>query len=150
MDTHKLEDGSRLLGTVRWGAIATGAFVAVALQTVLMLFGFAIATSTGDHSTGTGYALWALLSQVCALAVGSALAASVGHAETRGAGMAAGAMTWAVALVLGSIVTGFGHLNEAAAWTAFFGAVLGLGAAMLGGAFAAKTQRFAEPAHYAG
>jgi hypothetical protein len=46
-------------------------------------------------------------------------------------------MTWAVAITIGGLLsaTGVTRIGENGAWTAFLGAVLSLGAAILGGGF---------------
>lgn len=144
MDTRRLEEGSRLFGATRWSAIATGVFVALALQTVLLLLGLALGRSVGDEAVGGGFALWAIIVQLCSIAVGAALAASTSHADTRMGGIAAGVMTWAVSLVLGGVLSGVAFMrgtDGGDAWSAFFGALLGLGAAILGGAFGATLGR---------
>lgn len=140
MDTRKLEEGSRLIGATRWASIATGVFVALALQTLLLLLGLALGRSVGDEAVGGGYAVWAIVVQLCALVVGAALAAATSHASTRMGGIAAGVMTWAVALVLGGVLSGIAvvrGVDGTGAWSAFVGALLGLGAAIVGGAFGA-------------
>lgn len=140
MDTRKLDEGSRLLGAISWAAIATGVFVALALQTLLLLLGLGFGLSIGDGTVGGAYAVWAVVVQLCSIAVGAALAAALSHTGHRMGGVAAGVMTWAVALVLGGLISGFSlmqRLDGAGAWSAFFGALLGLGAAIVGGAFGA-------------
>jgi hypothetical protein len=143
MDTRKLDEGTRLVGGVSWSAIATGAVIAVALQTVLVLLGVAIASSVGDRAPEGGYAVWVVLVQIVALAVGAALTARLSHAERRMNGVAAGVMTWAVSLVIGGAASAFvmgAQLNRGA-WSAFFGALIGLGAAIVGGSFGATIGR---------
>lgn len=138
MDTRKLEEGSRLVGATSWSAIASGVFVALALQTVLLLLGLAFGLSVGDRAVGGGYAMWAILVQLSSIAVGSALAAAVTHAERGKGGMVAGLMTWAVAIVIGGALSWISvgrMVDGTGAWSAFVGAVLGLGAAILGGVF---------------
>jgi len=138
MNTRRLEEGSRLFSAIRWGAIASGVFVALALQTLLLLLGLAFGLSVGDEAIGGGYALWAVIVQLFCLFVGAALAAALSHAHGRSGGIAAGVMTWAVALVIGGALGGFSltqRLDGTAAWSAFVGALLGLVAAIAGGAF---------------
>ena len=152
MDTRKIDEGTRLVGAISWSAIATGAVIAVALQTLLVLLGVAIASSVGDHAPEGGYALWVVLVQIVALAVGAALTARLSHAGRRMNGIAAGLMTWAVSLVLGGAASAFvmrGPL-EHGAWSAFFGALIGLAAAILGGSFGATLGRSASPPPLAG
>lgn len=137
MNTRKLEETSRLVGATSWAAIASGVVVALAIQTVLVLLGLAVGLSVGDGMIAGGFAVWAVLVQLCSMAVGAALAAATSHAEGRMGGIIAGVMTWAVAITIGGLLSSIGiaRLGEGGAWTAFFGAVLGLGAAILGGGF---------------
>lgn len=147
MNTHRLEESSRLVAATSWGAIAAGVFVALSLQTLLLLLGLALGLSVGDRTVSGGYTLWAVIVQLGSLAIGAALAARASRVSTQLAGMVAGAMTWAVTIVLG----GLGGLTLASvamvpgatsgAWAAFFGILLGLGAAVLGGAFGATLGR---------
>ena len=137
MDTRRLDESSRLVGATSWAAIASGVFIALALQTLLLLFGLALGLSVGDRAVGGGFALWAVIVQLFAIAVGAALAARLSHAHYRMGGMVAGIMTWAVALALGGTLTGatFGErFASTGAWAGFIGAILGLGAAIVGGA----------------
>ncbi len=143
MDSHKLVQASRLVGATSWAAIASGVFIALAMQILLLLLGIAIGLSVGDEDVAGGFALWAIIVQLASIAVGSALAASLSHAETRRGGMAAGVMTWAVALALGGALSGLAVVRsiEGGAWSAFVGALLGLVVAMLGGAYGATLGR---------
>lgn len=143
MDTRKIDEGTRLVGAISWSAIATGAVIAVALQTVLLLLGLAITSSVGDRVPEGGYSLWVVLVQVVALAVGAALTARLSHAERKMNGVAAGVMTWAVSLVIGGAASAFvmGAQLDRGAWSAFLGALIGLAAALLGGSFGATIGR---------
>lgn len=145
MNTYKLEEGSRLLAATSWGAIAAGVFVALALQLLLLLLGLAFAVSVGDHIAEGGFAWWGFFVQLAALCVGGALAARVSRASSQLGGMVAGAMTWAVAVVIGGALGGVplagaaaSELGASGAWAAFFGVLLGLGAALIGGAFGSR------------
>jgi len=145
MDTRKLEEGSKLIASTSWAAIASGVFVALALQIVLLLFGLAVGLSVGDKTVGGGYALWAVIVQLFAIAVGAALAARIAHAGHTSGGIVAGIMTWAVSLVLGGALQGFTMVQRfdstGGAWAAFLGVTLGLGAAIVGGAIGASRWR---------
>lgn len=143
MNTRKLDESTRLIGGISWSAIATGAVIAVALQMVLMSLGVALSSSVGDREPEGGYSLWAVISQLVAIAVGAALTARLAHAERRMNGVAAGIMTWALTLVLGGAGLGFamGAQLTYGAWSAFIGAVLGLGAAIVGGSVGATLGR---------
>ncbi len=55
--------------------------------------------------------------------------------------MVAGLMTWAVAIVIGGALSWISvgrMIDGTGAWSAFLGAVLGLGAAIIGGMFGAS------------
>jgi hypothetical protein len=141
MDTSSFDEKTRLLGATSWKAIASGVFIALALQALLLLLGLAFAL--GDARVSGGYAAWAVFVQLLSIAVGAALAARLSHLGSRSGGIAAGIMTWAVALVLGGAVQGFMMVprpSVGSAWAAFFGAVFGLGAAILGGALGATVR----------
>ena len=141
MNTRKLEEGSELVDSLSWSAIASGTIVALALQTVLSLLGLGFATSFGDHQPGGVFDLWIVIVELFAIAVGAALTARLSHAERRMNGVAAGLMTWAVVIVLGTVFQGLTMMRAiggSGAWAAFFGAVLSLVAAALGGSFGAR------------
>lgn len=143
MKTRRLEEGTRLFGSISWGPIITGVFLALALQTLLMLFGLAIVQSTGDNVPGNGFAVWVVIVQLAAIAFGAAVASSLSRGDRR-AGIAAGIMVWAVGLVLSGFVTGLAlgaPLAGSGAWSAFFGALLGLAAAIIGGMFGSRIGR---------
>jgi hypothetical protein len=138
MDTRTLEQGSKLVAATSWGAILSGVFIALALQTVLLLFGLAIATSVGDHVASNGYDVWAVFVSIVSFAIGGALAGSVARADNRASGIAAGFLMWAVALVVGNVLTGFVGTGRVSPWTLLFGALLALGAAIVGGMLGAS------------
>ena len=144
MNTRSLEDGIHSVGATRWSAIATGVFLALALQTILLLFGAAVSSSVGDGVPEGGYAFWALLVQLVSIGTGAAIAAALSHASLRREGIGAGVVVWAVALVFGGLVTVFvlsRGSSETNAWLAFFGALLSLTAAIVGGAFGTRLGR---------
>ena len=129
-----------MLEGANWGAVATGVFIGLAIQTVLLLSGMAVVRSVGDRLPGTGYQVWAVVSVLLGVAIGAALAASLSHIARRASGAAVGVLTWSITLVLGAVVSGIAiapRIDGAGAWAPLFGAVLGLAAAMFGGGFAA-------------
>jgi hypothetical protein len=148
MNTRTLEHSSRLVAATSWGAILSGVFVALALQTLLLLLGLAIAGSVGDEVPRGGFALWAVIVSIGSFMIGGALAGSVARADNRASGIAAGALMWAVALVVGNFLTGalgasMPRTSAAAfdtswAWAPFFAALLALGAAIIGGVLGAS------------
>jgi hypothetical protein len=136
MTVRRLDESTGFLGSLSWSAIATGTFIALAVQTVFLLLGLAVATSFGDRAPGGVYSAWTVLVELCAIAIGAALTARLSHAERRSSGVAAGVITWAVVLVLGSVFQGLTMtraLGGSGAWAAFIGAVVSLGAAIVGG-----------------
>ena len=148
MDTRKLDETARPFEFIRWSAIATGAVIALAVQSVLIAFGLGIATSVGDHVPGSGFAVWVVIVELCAMAIGAALTARISHAETRRIGAAAGIMTWAVVLLVGGVLL---HLVMTAtiarlgAWSFFFGDILSLGAALAGGIYGSRIHGTVAP-----
>jgi hypothetical protein len=144
MDTRKLEEGSRLIGSVSWSAIATGTFIALALQTVLLWLGLAFATSVGDHTPGSVFGLWLVIVELASLAIGAALTARLSYATNQMSGVAAGVMTWAVVLVIGGVFQGLTAtrgLSGSSAWAVFIGALVSLIAAIIGGSFGGRLGR---------
>ena len=144
MNTRSLEDSIHSVGATKWSAIATGVFLALAVQTVMLLLGAAVTSSVGDGVPEGGYAFWALLVQLAAIGAGAAIAAALSHATLRRAGIGAGVVVWAVALVFGGLVTVFVLSRGSAetnAWLAFFGALLSLTAAIVGGAIGTRLGR---------
>ncbi len=141
MDTKRLEQSSRLLDSISWSAVASGTVIALALQTLLLMLGYAIATSVGDHAPGAGFGVWMVIVELCAIAVGAALTARLSHVYQKTYGMAAGIMTWALAIVLGAVFQGL-TLTRAfggpSPWAPFFGAAISLAAAIIGGAFGSR------------
>ncbi|MCW5809159.1 MAG: hypothetical protein KIT31_42790 [Deltaproteobacteria bacterium] len=140
-NVDRIERASQALQRMRWPAIALGVFLTLALQSVLLRFGFAIAVH--DGRVGAGYGLWSLLVVLASLVVGAAITANLSHARDRWHGIAAGVVTWAVALVVGAVshgaVLGREVTTQSLAWTGFFSALLGLGAAVFGGLVGART-----------
>jgi hypothetical protein len=130
-----------------WSAIAAGVVVALAAQILLLWLGAAVVLSVGDKRPAGGFAVWVVLVQLGSLFLGAGFAAFVAKVLTRASGAAIGAFTWALALVLGTSLASRPLESwrpddaGAAAWTTFVGALLGLGAAMLGGAFGSTRVR---------
>jgi hypothetical protein len=122
-----------------WSAIAAGVVIALAAQVLLLWLGDAIVLSVGDRRPAGGFAVWVVLVQLGSLFLGAGFAAFVAKTMTRASGAAIGAFTWALALVLGTSLASRPLESwrpedaAAAAWTTFLGALLGLGAAMVGG-----------------
>ncbi len=148
MNTRKLEESTRLVGATSWAAIASGVVIALAIQILLMMLGLAFGLSVGDGTPEGGFALWAVLVQLVSIAIGAALAARISRAHRPVAGAAAGVMTWAASLVLGGAMAGLTTMQRSestGAWAGFFGALLALGAAILGGAAGASLGRSRRP-----
>ena len=137
MKVRRFDESTGFLGSLSWSAVATGTFIALAVQTVFLLLGLALAMSFGDRAPGGVYSAWTVIVELCAIAIGAALTARLSHAERRSSGIAAGVITWAVVLVLGSVFQGLTMtraLGGSGAWAAFIGAVVSLAAAIAGGA----------------
>ena len=132
------------LSNWNWAVIAAGVVVALASQILLLWLGDAVVTSVGDRTPAGGFAFWGVLVQLGSLFLGAAFASFLARPAFVGGGAAIGAFTWALALVLGSAIAArplAGWRPEsvaAAAWTTFFGALLSLGTAMVGGALGSR------------
>ncbi|MDX2091857.1 MAG: hypothetical protein SFX73_28605 [Kofleriaceae bacterium] len=139
MDTASKRKARAALSNWNWGAIAAGVVVALASQILLLWLGDAVVTSVGDKHPEGGFAFWVVLVQLGSLFVGAAFAAFLARPTLVLGGAAIGAFTWALALILGSAIAARPLAGwrpdsaAAAAWTTFFGALLSLGTAMLGG-----------------
>lgn len=141
---HKLRAA---LSDWNWGAIAAGVVVALASQILLLWLGNAFALSVGDEQPAGGFAIWVIVVQLGSLFLGAAFAGYLARTSSIFSGAAVGAFTWALALVLGSALAtqplaGWRPQDvSAAAWTTFFGAILSLITAMLGGALGSRSVR---------
>lgn len=141
---HKLRAA---LSDWNWAAIAAGVVVALASQILLLWLGNAFALSVGDEEPAGGFAVWVILVQLGSLFLGAAFAGYLARTSSIFSGAAIGAFTWALALVLGSALAtqplaGWRPQDvSAAAWTTFFGGILSLGTAMIGGALGSRSVR---------
>lgn len=101
----------------------------------------------GDRQADGGFAVWVVAVQLGSLFLGAGFGSFLARPGFTAGGAAIGAFTWALALVLGSAIAarplaGWRPENAAAAaWTTFFGALLSLGTAMLGGAYGSRRAR---------
>ncbi len=126
-----------------WGAVATGVLVALALETMLGLFGSAIgiAAVTGN-SAGVGFAasIWALAMPFVAAFLGAYVAVRMGNDRDPRAAYLNGILVWCVALLVGALalVTTFAGLVGLAMTPGRTGLVEAVGPTlvMLGGAAA--------------
>lgn len=129
------EGGPSLPPRVSWGAVFAGAVVAVAIGLMLSFLGAGIAAAMVDAtardtptaaSLGIGAAIWMLVSNLIALAVGGYTAARLsGNADDTDATLH-GLAVWATAFLLSAIL--LGNMVAGAASTAVSGA-----SSMLGG-----------------
>ncbi len=143
MNAYSLSRSSRLVSATSWGAIARGVFVALAIQTVLLLFGLAIAGTVGDRVAETGYAFWMVIVYLVSFGIGGAVAAA-SSAEDKASAVAAGFMTWAVALVvstaIGTLLATPQRAETSPLWTSLIAAILALVAAVIGGLIGASAR----------
>ncbi len=103
--------GRRVLPAVRWGAVISGVFLAIAAQIVLGLVGGALgfaaepASSTG---LGAGAAIWGMVTPFVATLLGAWLAVRMaGNAADRPGSTLHGVMVWCIGLIAGAIfITG--------------------------------------------
>lgn len=127
----------RALSSWDWSAILAGVAVAMAIRFFLSLLGAAVGLTVGNEVLGGGYAVYAVLVQLLALAMGAATAAMLAHVDSATQGAWVGAFTWVVVVSLSGLLPGSPLLPQtltSAAWGAFMGALLSLATAILGGA----------------
>jgi cellobiose-specific phosphotransferase system component IIC len=130
------EDTTAALGRAwNWSAVLKGTFLALATFVVLRYFGAALGVSTGNGVLETGFAVWSVIVQIVSVAVGAALAGYLTGSRQARDGAIAGISTWVVTIVLMSTLFGAAGPQTArsALWAAFLGALLSLGAAVIGG-----------------
>ncbi len=96
---------------VRWGPIWAGIVLALAMQLVLSAIGIVVgltATSVTNLAVlrvvGTAVGIWAAISLIVSLLVGSYAAARLMPVDTRGIGMMHGVMVWALTLVIAGVL----------------------------------------------
>lgn len=148
---ERIDEGSRILAATSWSAIVAGVAVGLALQVLLLTFGLAFGMSVGDGLPEAGYAWWAFLVTLLTFAVAGAIAARISMTRTKLAGLVVGAMTWAAATAIGGILGNsmanptMSRLGTTGMWSVFFGLLLGLGAAMIGGFVGATRGRVTLP-----
>lgn len=145
---------------VRWSAIWSGLLVAIATQMILSALGLAIGlytfTQTAAGALGVNWSavgLWTAIWALVALFLGGWVAARLASSPTSANGAWHGVVVWALALVLGTLLTAIGVTGvlgflpsrvlttpgvtptdvTGTAWGFFIGALLGLGAAAWGG-----------------
>lgn len=145
---------------IRWSAVWSGLLLAISVQILLTAFGLGVglygitslATAGGVNWTAVGIwnAIWALI----ALFIGGFVAARLAGSTTTANGIWHGVVVWALTLTLGGVISALGLLptmafggvralafpaqaggfSTAPLWGFIIGSLLGLGAAILGGA----------------
>ena len=139
--TRMFKEFAQSIGrTWNWSAGLKGACTALALLVVLRYAGEAIGVTVGDRVLEDGFGLWLVLAQVAALGVGGTLAGYLLKTNRVIDGGLAGAFTWVVATVLiTALLGGIGPQTlRSAVWSTFFGTVLSLASAIVGGILGAQ------------
>ncbi|MBE9043989.1 hypothetical protein IQ255_06150 [Pleurocapsales cyanobacterium LEGE 10410] len=85
---------------IRWGPIIGGIFVAIATQLILSALGTAIGLSVGASALGVG--IWAVISLLIALFIGSWVAAAGCSPMNKKTAMLHGLILWATTLAISS------------------------------------------------
>jgi hypothetical protein len=135
----------------RWGPVASGVVVALAIRLPLLWLGNAFSRGFGNAQPEGGFAAWALLVLLISTFLGAGVAAYVARASSMWRAGAVGVFTWALALVLGSslVTEPLAPWHPAgAAWAAFVGALLSLAAAVAGGVVGGTRRRTYTAAIY--
>jgi hypothetical protein len=127
------------LPSVRWGAVAAGTVVSIAVQIVLGLFGAGVRTQMAEAAGFTaGTALWLLAVPALAFFAGGYIGTRIAGAMHAVAAHLHALIIWATGLLVSAFYGGVGY-SAIASVTAGFGALLGLGAAVLGGLIARRS-----------
>ena len=131
---------SGIARTWNWSAGLKGACTALALLVVLRYAGEGVGVTVGDRILEEGFGLWLVLAQIAALGVGGTLAGYLLKTNRVLDGALAGAFTWVVATVLiTALLGGIGPQTlRSAVWSTFFGTLLSLGSAVVGGILGAQ------------
>ncbi|NLC56507.1 MAG: hypothetical protein GX774_06705 [Armatimonadetes bacterium] len=159
---------------IRWGAIWAGLLVAIATQMILSAFGLAIGLYSFTAATVGGVGginwsavgLWSAIWGLIALFLGGWTAARLASSPSLANGIWHGAIVWALTLVLGTLLAALGITGVLGflpsrvlttpgittgdvintSWGFFIGSLLGLGAAIWGGAVGRRRERTEEEA----
>jgi hypothetical protein len=98
--------------TLRWTAVFAGATVSVALWLLLQMLGMGVGMAAIDlddagslRSVGIGTTVWTLIAPLIALFVGGYVAGELAATREQRIGATTGFITWAVAAIVGTIVT---------------------------------------------
>lgn len=95
------------LSRMHWPAIVAGAFIALALQVVLGLFGLALGAASQATDSGVVAVLgglWGLLVPFVATFVGAMAAVALARVEHRPSAMLHGVLVWCVGTVAGTVL----------------------------------------------
>src|SRR5580700_9376790 len=135
---------------VRWGAVFSGAVVALALTLLAGTLWVALAFGSHDAVFFNHLAWWFGGTAIAGMFIAALIAAGVSGARGRAAGLANGVTTWGV-VVLGGLAAGIPGLlaygstrpvivngirvavTTVRPWTTFWSLLIGLGVAVLGG-----------------
>ena len=100
---------------MRWGPVWAGAVITLAVELILSTIGIAISFVAGNITTladlssvSTYIIIWAAFSAIVSLFVGGYFTSRLMPVDTREMGMINSVVTWALILLLGSIISFFG------------------------------------------
>lgn len=143
-----------LLRRVSWGAVIAGAFVAMAVGALLTVLGIAIGATTVDTvardtpAAGTLSlmgGIWVTFTGMLAMGIGGYVAARLSGTASHQDGILHGLTVWALALILGAVVTASSIANITGLAARSAGAVAGgvaTGVGAAGGGAAAAAGQF--------
>ncbi|MGF1590712.1 MAG: hypothetical protein ACFCU7_16010 [Pleurocapsa sp.] len=97
VETFAIEDNK---DRIRWGPILAGIFVAIATQLILGALGAAIGLTVGASGGAIGIGIWAIVSLLIALFLGSWVAAAGCSPMNKKTAMLHGLILWATTLAL--------------------------------------------------
>ena len=97
VETFAIEDNK---DRIRWGPIIAGIFVAIATQLILSALGAAIGLTAGATGGAVGIGIWAVVSLLIALFLGSWVAAAGCSPMNKKTAMLHGLILWATTLAI--------------------------------------------------
>ena len=151
--------GRRAVNIVRWGAVWSGTIIGVGCMVILSALWLALGYGSGNDVFTDNISWWLGGTGIFSFFVGGLLSGAISGTRGIFAGFLNSTTMWALVTFIGvlvSLVIGAGTLNvnnadslstldaqipDSALWTAFWSMLIGLGAALLGGALGGLMHR---------
>ena len=143
---------------VRWGSVLSGAMIALGVFALLLTLWLALSFSTGVSVVYDHLSWWVAGTAIACMFLAGLISGLTSGARGAGAGSANGLTTWGLVVLLAAVVlvpsVAIGHVPDTVKaggltltisyltyWTAFWGALIGLGAALFGGMIGGLARR---------